>query len=58
MFIFWGWKFLEMPRVIVPPSLICYSWAYQHMIGENRLKFKTAGKLPIILEETIELTPI
>ena len=24
----------------------------------NRLKFKTAGKLPIILEEFVEYTPI
>ena len=28
------------------------------MIGENRLKFKTAEKLPIILEEPMEYTPI
>ena len=26
--------------------------------GNNRLKFKTAGKIPIILEEFIEYTPI
>ena len=27
-------------------------------LRNNRLKFKTAGKLPIILEEFIEYTPI
>jgi hypothetical protein len=28
-------------------------------LGNNRLKFKTAGKLPIVLEEFIEyITPI
>ena len=27
-------------------------------LKNNRLKFKTAGKLPIVLEEFIEYTPI
>jgi hypothetical protein len=27
-------------------------------LRNNRLKFKTAGKLPIILEASIEYTPI
>ena len=27
-------------------------------LKNNRLKFKTAGKLPVILEEFIEYTPI
>jgi hypothetical protein len=27
-------------------------------LSNNRLEFKTAGKLPIILEELIEYTPI
>ena len=28
------------------------------VFGNNRLKFKTAGKLPIILEEFVEYNPI
>ena len=46
------------------PYLLILS-LYSAMIGENRLslrnnrlKFKTAGKLPIILEEFIEYTPV
>ena len=59
------------PPTILPWRGICQC-LFLYMIGENRqlvtdepvslrnnrLKFKTAGKLPIILEEFIEYTPI
>ena len=37
---------------------ISYRWNKRLSLRINRMKFKTAGKLPITIEEFIEYTPI
>ena len=37
---------------------ISYKWTGRASLRNNRLQFKTVGKLPITLEEFIEYSPI
>ena len=50
---------MEDHNVALSDAMIGGNWQLQmHRLSlrNNRLKFKTAGKLPIILEESIEYT--